>query len=126
AEHQAVRGQVGPGHAVGHARVDAVERVGEAGAVGPALAALLLGDRLVRGVESQRLLLWAARSDVRDRVGDVVERGVPVYLVAAGREERVLLVRAGRGDVGGPDDPDAHALVAPGVQVAGVPQGHLR
>src|ERR1700735_5678440 len=64
--------------------------------------------------------------DVRDGVGDVVEGGVPVDLVAAGREERVLLVRAGRGDVGRRHDPDADALVAPGVQVAGVMQGHLR
>ena len=38
---------------------------------------------------------------MRDVVGDLVERGVPVDLVAGRREERVLLVRARRGDVGG-------------------------
>src|SRR5687767_1067596 len=41
-------------------------------------------------------------SHVGDVVGDLVERGVAVDLVAAGGEHRVLLVGAGRGDVGGP------------------------
>src|SRR3954451_9549001 len=62
---------------------------------------------------------------VRDVLGDLVEGGVAVDLVAAGGEHRVLLVGAGRGDVGGLDHPDAHALVAPGVQVAGGVHGHL-
>src|SRR5215470_8330591 len=64
--------------------------------------------------------------NVRDRVGDVVEGGVAVDLVAARREERVLLVGTGRGDVGRADHPDAHALVAPGVQVPRVVQRHGR
>ena len=46
-----------------------------------------------------------ACSHVRDVVGDRVEGRVPVDLVAAGREERVLLVRAGRGDVARPAPP---------------------
>src|SRR4051812_47588892 len=62
---------------------------------------------------------------VGDVLGDLVEGGVAVDLVAAGGEHRVLLVGAGRGDVGGLDHPDAHALVAPGVQVAGGVHGHL-
>src|SRR6185437_7958493 len=65
-------------------------------------------------------------SHVGDVVGDLVERRVPVDLVAGRGEERVLLVRARRGDVGGRDDPDADPLVPAGVQVAGVVQGHLR
>src|SRR3954452_3411073 len=50
--------------------------------------------------------------DVWDVVRDVVERGVAVDLVAARREQGVLLVGARRGDVGRPDHPDADALVA--------------
>src|SRR3712207_8596529 len=49
----------------------------------------------------------------------LVERRVAVDLVAAGGEHRVLLVGAGGGDVGRLHHPDAHALVAPGVDVAG-------
>src|SRR4051794_9750863 len=62
---------------------------------------------------------------VRDVLGDLVEGGVPVDLVAAGGEHRVLLVGAGGGDVGGLDHPDAHALVAPGVDVARGVHRHL-
>src|SRR3954469_4910184 len=62
---------------------------------------------------------------VGDVFGDLVEGGVAVDLVAAGGEHRVLLVRARRGDVGRPDHPDAHALVAPRVQVARGVHGHL-
>src|ERR1019366_3932563 len=47
-------------------------------------------------------------------------------LVPGRREERVLLVRARRGDVGGRDDPDAYAFVPAGVQVTGVGAGRLR
>src|SRR5215218_8296188 len=61
---------------------------------------------------------------MRNVVGDVVERRVAVDLVAARREQRVLLVGARRGDRVGADDPDAHALVAAGVDVAGVQQRH--
>src|SRR5918997_4922156 len=63
--------------------------------------------------------------DVGDVLGDLVERRVAIDLVATGGEQRVLLVGAGGGDVGGPDHPDAHALVAPGVEVAGGVDGHL-
>src|SRR5580700_6442458 len=66
----------------------------------------------------------SGRSDVRDGVGDLVKRRVPVHLVAARREERILLVRAGSGDVSGPDYPDADALVPPGVEVARMMQRH--
>src|SRR5580692_6935976 len=71
------------------------------------------------------LVMSGAPSDVRDVVGDVVERRVAVHLVAGRLEERVLLVRARRGDVRRADHPDADALVAAGVQVTGVVQGHL-
>src|SRR3954469_9066555 len=64
-------------------------------------------------------------SHVGDVLGDLVERRVAVDLVAAGGEHRVLLVGAGRGDVGGLDHPDAHALVAARVEVAGRVHGHL-
>src|SRR3954469_19915739 len=50
---------------------------------------------------------------------------MPVDLVAARGEHRVLLVGARRGDVGGLDHPDAHALVPPGVEVAGGVHRHL-
>src|ERR1700761_7170393 len=66
-----------------------------------------------------------AGSHVRDVVGDLVERRVPVHLVARRREERVLLIRRRSGDLGRRHHPDAHALVAPGVQIPGVMQGHL-
>src|SRR5690606_38152198 len=46
-------------------------------------------------------------------------------LVAARGEERVLLVGTGGGDVLRAHHPDAHPLVAPGVQVPGVTQGRL-
>src|SRR5918993_1730968 len=65
------------------------------------------------------------RLHVRDGLRDLVERRVAVDLVAARGEHRVLLVRAGRRDVGRLDDPDAHALVAPGVEVAGRVHRHL-
>src|SRR5215203_735352 len=72
---------------------------------------------------------WGERrssySHVRHVLRDLVERRVAVDLVAAGGEHGVLLVGARRGDVGGPDHPDAHALVAPRVQVAGGVHGHL-
>src|SRR4051812_10765443 len=58
-------------------------------------------------------------SHVGDVVRDLVERRVAVDLVAARREHRVLLVGARRGDVRGLDHPDAHALVAPRVDIAG-------
>src|SRR6266704_377613 len=64
-------------------------------------------------------------SDMWDVVGDLVEGGVPVDLVATGCEERILLVGAGRGDRVRAHDPDAHALVAPGVEIAGVVQRHV-
>ena len=47
----------------------------------------------------------SSASHVGDVVGDGVEGRVPVDLVAGGREERVLLVGAGRGDVGRPAPP---------------------
>src|SRR5690606_5313524 len=75
-----------------------------------------------------KMLSWSfirgLRSHVRDVPGDLVERRVPVDLVAAGREQGVLLVRAGRGDRVGADHPDAHALVAARVDVPRVPQRH--
>src|SRR5699024_5752091 len=55
----------------------------------------------------------------------VVEGRVTVDLVTAGGEHRVLLVRARGRDIGGADDPDAHTLVASGVDVTGVVDGHL-
>src|SRR6266516_3438967 len=64
-------------------------------------------------------------SDMRYVVGDLVEGRVPVDLVATGREERILLVRAGRRDRVRTHDPDAHALVAPGVEIAGAVQRHV-
>src|SRR5688572_7398368 len=64
-------------------------------------------------------------SHVGDVLGHVVEGGVAVHLVAARREERVLLVRARRRDVRRLHDPDAHALVPAGVDVARVAQRHL-
>src|SRR5271167_4794555 len=48
-----------------------------------------------------------------------------VDLVAAGGEQRVLLVGAGGGDRVRADHPDADPLVAPGVDVTGMPDGHL-
>ena len=56
----------------------------------------------------------------------LVEGRVPVDLVGGRVEERVLLVRAGRGDRGGRHHPDRHALLPAGVDVAGVAQRHLR
>src|SRR6266576_3056497 len=65
-------------------------------------------------------------SHVRHVVGDGIERRMPIHLVTARREERILLVRAGCGDVPGCDHPYAHALVAPGVDISRMMQGHLR
>ena len=53
-----------------------------------------------------------------------VIRGVPVVLALGGLEERALGVRIAGGDGVGRDHPDGHALVAAGVEVAGVAQGH--
>src|SRR5687768_13998638 len=64
-------------------------------------------------------------SHVGDVLRDLVERRVAVDLVAARGEHRVLLVGARRGDVRGLHHPDAHALVAPGVDVAGRVHRHL-
>src|SRR5579884_1257242 len=57
--------------------------------------------------------------------GDVVKGGVAVRLVRRGIEERITLFRGGRGDLGRWHDPDAHALHAPGEDVASVAQRHL-
>src|ERR1700754_2103148 len=76
-------------------------------------------------IASSALSNAISASYVRDVLGDLVERRVAVDLVAARREERVLLVRARRGDAAGLHHPDADALVAPGVQVPGVAQRHL-
>ena len=54
--------------------------------------------RPARRRRCRRVVAHRLTSHVRDVVGDVVEGGVPVDLVAAGREERVLLVGARRGD----------------------------
>src|SRR5262245_25334705 len=64
-------------------------------------------------------------SHVGDVVGDVVEGRMPVDLVAAGREERILLVGAAGRDGVRAHHPDAHAFVAPGVDVPGVVQCHF-
>src|SRR5699024_3460368 len=64
-------------------------------------------------------------SHMGDIGGDVVEGGVAIDLVAAGGEHRVLLVRARGRDVRCADDPDAHAFVSSGVDIAGVVDGHL-
>ena len=58
-------------------------------------------------------------------LGHVVERRVAVDLVGRRVEERVLLVRAAGGDVAGPHHPERDALLAAGVDVAGVAQRHL-
>src|SRR5699024_7167187 len=78
---------------------------------------------LPAGVRS--VVMSLPSSHVRDIVGDVVEGRVTVDLVTAGGEHRVLLVRARGRDIGGADDPDAHTLVASGVDVTGVVDGHL-
>src|SRR5262245_37547229 len=54
----------------------------------------------------------------------VVEGRVPIDLVARRLEERILLVRTGRRDRPGWDDPDRDALLPPGVDVPGHPQRH--
>src|SRR3712207_2294911 len=64
------------------------------------------------------------RLDVRYVGGELVEGRVAVDLVATRREERVLLVRARRGDEVRADHPDADPLVAAGVDVTRVPQRH--
>src|SRR5262249_24055856 len=64
-------------------------------------------------------------SQVRRSLGNLVERGVAVDLVGRRREERILLLRAARGDVTGADDTDRHPFLAPGVDVAGVAQRRL-
>ena len=91
---------------VGHGRVDALQRVGEAGAERPAVVVGVVGQSprrpRTRPPSGRRS---AAPLHVRDVVGDVVERRVPVHLVAGRGEERVLLVRAGRGDVARPRPP---------------------
>src|SRR5699024_12545751 len=63
-------------------------------------------------------------SDVRDVLGDGVEGRMAIDLVGARCEEGVLLVRAGCGDGFCPYHPDAHTLVAAGVEVAGGVQSH--
>ena len=50
---------------------------------------------------------------------------MPVDLVGGRVEERVLLVGAARGDAVGRDDPDRHAFLPAGVDVAGVAERHL-
>src|SRR5882757_3496508 len=62
---------------------------------------------------------------MRDVVGDLVERRVPVDLVTARREEGILLIGAGRGDVHRPHHADADALIPSGVEIAGIVQRHL-
>src|SRR5699024_7392400 len=78
---------------------------------------------LPAGVRS--VVISRPSSHVGDIVGDVVEGRVTVDLVTAGGEHRVLLVRARSRDIGGAHDPDAHALVASGVDVTSVVDGHL-
>ena len=99
---------------LGHGRVDAGQGVGEAGAERPAVAlVVVLREEVVRVVVGAVVSVgrweWGGggvmvsvlgsvgfmgRSDVGDVVGDVVEGGVAVHLVAGRLEERVLLVRA--------------------------------
>src|SRR5699024_6358509 len=83
---------------------------------------LIVGS-LPAGVRS--VVMSRPSSHVGDIVGDVVEGRVTVDLGTAGGEQRVLLVRARGRDIGGADDPDAHTLVASGVDVTGVVDGHL-
>src|SRR6476646_6376774 len=51
---------------------------------------------------------------------------MPIHLVTARREERILLVRARCRDVLGCDDPNAHAFIPPGIDIPRVMQGHVR
>src|SRR6266487_5249674 len=54
------------------------------------------------------------------------ESRMPVHLAVRRLEERHLLAGRRRRDVSGPDDPDAHALVAPRVHIARILDRHLR
>src|SRR6202012_4942318 len=89
---------------------DAFERVGEAGAERPPVTVVVVLAQQVVGI----IVLAHRPSHVGDVGGDLVKRRVPVHLVPGRGEERVLLVRAGGGDVLGRHHPDADPLVAAG------------
>src|SRR6478735_10867160 len=64
------------------------------------------------------------RSQVLHSLALGVVRGVPVVLALRRLEEGALGIGIAGGDGVGRDNPDGDALVAAGVEVAGVPEGH--